>query len=59
MLKKIILAIVLAIIIGFILIRIIPKPIQQSGFEIEILVENLNTPWAIDFLPNGDMIFRI
>ena len=44
MLKKIILAIVLVIIIGFILIRIIPKPIQQSGFEIEILVENLNTP---------------
>lgn len=25
--------------------------------EIEILVENLDTPWAIDFLPDGRMIF--
>lgn len=29
----------------------------SSGFELEILVENLDTPWAIDFLPNGNMIF--
>ena len=29
----------------------------SSEFELEILVENLDTPWAIDFLPNGNMIF--
>ena len=33
-----------------------PK-IEQNGFEIEILAENLDTPWAIDFLPDGRMIF--
>ncbi len=33
-----------------------PK-IGQKGFEIEILAENLDTPWAIDFLPDGRMIF--
>src|SRR3989338_2608324 len=34
-----------------------PK-IEQNGFEIEILAENLDTPWAIDFLPDGRMIFK-
>lgn len=36
---------------------ILPKPVDQSGPEPEILVENLNTPWAIDFLPDNRMIF--
>lgn len=30
---------------------------EQKGFEAEILVQNLDTPWAIDFLPDGKMIF--
>ena len=34
-----------------------PKPANQQGYESEILVQNLNTPWAIDFLPDGKMIF--
>ena len=29
----------------------------KSEFEVEILVSNLDTPWAIDFLPSGNMIF--
>ncbi len=36
---------------------IIPKPANQEGYETEILVQDLNTPWAIDFLPDGKMIF--
>lgn len=35
----------------------VPKEIEQKGFEIEVLAENLDTPWAIDFLPDGAMIF--
>ena len=32
---------------------------QKNGFygESEILIENLDTPWAIDFLPSGEMVF--
>lgn len=55
--KKIILVIVLVIVIGFVLIQSTPRPLTQKGYEIEVLVENLDTPWAIDFLPNGNMIF--
>lgn len=36
---------------------IIPKPTNQQGYQTEILVQDLNTPWAIDFLPDGKMIF--
>ena len=32
-------------------------PTIEGGFETEILIENLDTPWAIDFLPSGEMIF--
>ena len=35
----------------------VPKEIEQKGFEIEVLTENLDTPWAIDFLPDENMIF--
>ncbi|MEK0341966.1 MAG: PQQ-dependent sugar dehydrogenase, partial [Nitrosopumilus sp.] len=30
---------------------------EQEDFEIKVLVENLDTPWAIDFLPDDKMIF--
>lgn len=36
---------------------IIPKPINQRGYETETLALNLDTPWAIDFLPDNGMIF--
>src|SRR3990167_5180318 len=59
--KKIKRNIVFAIIAMFALvvilfILILPKPIGQSGYEAEIIAENLDTPWAIDFLPDGRMI---
>lgn len=31
--------------------------IENKKFETEIVVKNLDTPWAIDFLPSGEMIF--
>ncbi len=30
---------------------------KDTNFEFEILAKNLDTPWAIDFLPNDRMIF--
>ena len=33
------------------------REIKQEGWEAEVLVENLDTPWAIDFLPDSRMIF--
>lgn len=33
------------------------KQENESQDEMEILVTNLDTPWAIDFLPDGRMIF--
>jgi len=33
------------------------KPIISEKAEVEILVENLDTPWAIDFLSFGELIF--
>lgn len=55
---KTIIAIAFAILILIsVLFLIIPKPINQTGYETEILAENLDTPWAIDFLPDGKMIF--
>lgn len=35
----------------------VSKQAKQEGFEAEIVVENLDTPWAIDFLPEGRIIF--
>ena len=34
-----------------------PKPVNQSGNETEVLAQDLNTPWAMDFLPNDTIIF--
>src|SRR3989344_3324994 len=60
--KKIKRNIVFAIIALFVLVVILlvtflPKPVGQNGYELEIIAENLDTPWAIDFLPDGKMIF--
>lgn len=47
--------------IAFLLIMFLylfmPKKIEQEGFKTEVLAEKLDTPWAIDFLPNGNMVF--
>lgn len=44
-----------AIVILFIFVQ--PESDKQAGVGSEVLVENLDTPWAIDFLPGGEMIF--
>ena len=33
------------------------RQLKQNYYKIEILAESLDTPWATDFLPNGNMIF--
>lgn len=53
--KSALIVIGIFILLGFLYLTS-PK-IEQKGFEIEVLAENLDTPWAIDFLPNGNMIF--
>jgi glucose/arabinose dehydrogenase len=55
--KKVILIplIILAIII--VLFFTIFGSTNQNGNQTEIIAENLNTPWAIDFLPDDRMIF--
>ncbi len=50
--------VMIAVLILAILINLnAPKKTKQRGFEIEVLAGNLYTPWAIDFLPDGKMIF--
>jgi len=50
-----IIAVSLAIIIA--VFYFAPEKADEKGFESEVLAENLDTPWAIDFLPDGRMIF--
>lgn len=53
-------AVVIALIIVAVLIfALYPKTSQTGpqGAQTEILAQNLDTPWAMDFLPNGTMIF--
>lgn len=52
-----IIIVILIIFIAIIVFNLKNKKIDQQDFETEILIENLDTPWAIDFLPDGKMIF--
>ena len=54
--RKIIIYLVIILLAVFILL-IIPKPVTQTEFQSDVLAENLNIPWAMDFLPNDTMIF--
>ncbi len=49
--------IAIIILLLIVLFYLFQKPIKQQGFKIEILAENLDTPWSIDFLPDNRMIF--
>ena len=58
--KKIIftiISLVIIILLVLYLINSIPRTINESNYEAEVLVNNLDTPWAIDFLPDDVMIF--
>lgn len=53
--------IIIAILIVFLIIILINfqknKDEISKNIETEIIVKNLDTPWAIDFLPTGDMVY--
>ncbi len=48
--------IIVLLVVVFIYINM-PMKISQNGMEIEVVAENLDTPWGIDFLPDGIIIF--
>lgn len=45
------------IILLLITLIFILKPVNQPAYETEVMAQNLDTPWAIDFLPDDTMIF--
>ena len=45
------------LIIVVVVVVISLQPIEEQGFATKILVEDLDTVWGIDFLPDGSMIF--
>jgi len=49
--------IVVIILISLVLILAIPKPQSQQVSQTEIIAQNLDTPWAMDFLPGDKIIF--
>ena len=58
--KKLILIflLVIFILVIFVFYQLSNQEIESyENFELEVLAENLDTPWAIDFFPNGKMIF--
>lgn len=54
--KKIAVPIIIFLFV-IVILFITQKPVDKNGFELKVLAENLDTPWAIDFLPDGRIIF--
>ena len=58
MLKKLIIFVLPVIIIAAaIIFLVIPSPLDDTGYKSEVIITNLDTPWAIAFLPDDRMIF--
>lgn len=55
--RKFLLAIIVILILIVLAILIVPKPYNQTGFQSDVIAQNLQVPWAIDFFPNNTMIF--
>lgn len=58
--KKLILGLGLVIIVIIAMVLLWSQNMPQNsqkGSQSEVILENLNNPWALDFLPNGTMIF--
>ena len=59
--KKLILIslLVIFILVIFVFNQLFNQEIESyENFELEVLAKNLDTPWAIDFLPGGIMILQ-
>ena len=48
---------VVVLIVLVLLVLFVSQRAEEDGFVSEVLVENLDTVWGIDFLPSGDLIF--
>ncbi|KAF5074745.1 Aldose sugar dehydrogenase YliI [anaerobic digester metagenome] len=57
--KILAIAIIPLIIVGIVAIFVlfIPKDINETGYSSQLMAENLEVPWALDFLPDDRMIF--
>ncbi|MGZ7070134.1 MAG: PQQ-dependent sugar dehydrogenase [Methanobacterium sp.] len=55
--KKFIIIPLIIIISLILLFLIVLQPSSQQGNQTEIIAQNLDTPWAIDFLPDDSLIF--
>lgn len=58
--KKLILGLGIVIIVIIVMVLLWSQNMPQNSPKVsqsEAALENLNTPWALDFLPNGTMIF--
>lgn len=55
--RKLLLTIIVILILIVLAILIVPKSYNQTGFQSDVIAQNLQVPWAIDFLPNNTMIF--
>lgn len=49
--------VIVVAVVFFIFMFSAPQPETQTGFQSDILAQNLKIPWAMDFLPNDTMIF--
>ncbi len=49
--------VILCVLFLIVLIAVFLRPAPIKNFEMEILAENLDTPWAIAFLPDDTLIF--
>jgi aldose sugar dehydrogenase len=55
--KKYLVAVIIVLILVVVAILVFPKNYNQTGFQSDVIAQDLQVPWAVDFLPNNTMIF--
>ncbi|MGC9516452.1 MAG: PQQ-dependent sugar dehydrogenase [Methanomicrobiales archaeon] len=55
--KFVILAGILIVIAALLIILVVPGPGDESDYQSEVIVQDLDTPWAMAFLPDDRLIF--
>lgn len=48
---------ILIIITVALIVLLVPSSVDESGYQSEVILTNLDTPWAMAFLPDDRMIF--